>query len=114
MVRMGAVETPRSHCLFGSFGGAPTNADGDGPLGSIGGPGHESVMVPQTALGSTTYGIHLCVTDPAIPATIADVRPIVAVGTGFRTLGVGVREFLPSGSHAPIISVEGFPPPPTF
>jgi hypothetical protein len=94
--------------LTGSISG---HADGDGALGSIGRPGYESMTVPQAHAGSITYGIRLCAADVHVPATIESVGPATPVGSGFRTIGILAREFLPTETHTPIISVEGFPPP---
>jgi hypothetical protein len=100
--------------FIGSIGGPSTHRDGDGPLGSIGKPGYESLVVPQTVIGSTTYGIPLCVVDPEVPASITAVTPTVSIGSGYRTLGIAARSFEPTDSHTPIIGVEGFPPPASF
>jgi hypothetical protein len=87
------------------------HADGDGPLSSVGRPGYEALAVPQTGASSFSYGIPLCVADLDAPAWIVTVEPASSVGSGFRTLGTLVREFMPTDADTPIIGVERFPPP---
>jgi hypothetical protein len=89
------------------------HADGAGPLGSLGGPGHESMSVdPQAAeTRSWTYGLLLCIAQGDRPATLRRVAPLATLGSGFHELGVGLRTFTPTPDHEPIISVDGYPPP---
>jgi hypothetical protein len=88
-----------------------SHADGSGPLSSVGTPGYEALAVPKTGASSFSYGIPLCVADLDVPAAIVSVAPAASVGSGFRTLGTLVREFVPTDTDTPIIGVERFPPP---
>jgi hypothetical protein len=92
------------------------HADGAGPLGSLGGPGHESMSVdPQGAeTRSWTYGLRLCIAQGDRPAILRQVGLLTTLGTGFRFVGSGVRTFTPTPDHEPIIGVDGFPPPESF
>ena len=93
-------------------GGADVHQDGAGSLGSVGAPGYESLAVdPASGARSWTYGLRLCVMDPASPATIESVGPHASVGTGYSLLGVRIRSFGLTEDHPNIIGVEGYPPP---
>lgn len=96
--------------------GPSRHPDGAGELASLNGPGNETMAVnPNAGSGATswTYGLRLCLAKGDAPATIKAVTPTAAIGTGFRVLGILVREFTPSDRHTTIIGVEGFPPPRT-
>jgi hypothetical protein len=89
------------------------HSDGSGPLGSLGGPGHESMSVDPQGLRerSWTYGLRLCIAQGDDPATLQAVGPLTTLGSGFRFVGSGVRTFTPTSAHTPIISVDSYPPP---
>lgn len=89
------------------------HSDGSGPLGSLGGPGFESMSVdPQgERTRSWTYGLRLCIAQGDEPAVLRQVEPLSTLGTGFRFVGGGVRTFTPTPEHTPIISVDSYPPP---
>jgi hypothetical protein len=89
------------------------HSDGSGPLGSLGGPGHESMSVNPQGMRerSWTYGLRLCIAQGDDPAILRQVGPLATVGTGFRLVGTGVRTFTPTTDHEPIISVDAYPPP---
>jgi hypothetical protein len=91
------------------------HADGAGPLGSLGGPGHESMSVDPLGAEtrSWTYGLRLCIAQGDRPATLRRVAPLATLGSGFHEVGIGLRTFTPTPDHEPIISVDGYPPPPS-
>jgi hypothetical protein len=94
--------------------GPERHADGDGQLASNEG-GHEAMSVDRVpGVTSWTYGLRLCIGSGDAPAILESVSPGVAVGSGFRFLGAGVREWTPTSSHEAIISVAGWPPPASF
>jgi hypothetical protein len=95
------------------LGSTTRHGDGQGPLASLNESGSESMAVDPTRTGATswTYGIRLCVQSSDVPAVVEGVAPTATVGDGFRMVGLGLREFDPSADHAPIISVDGYPPP---
>lgn len=87
--------------------------DGAGPLASLNGPGHEMMAVDPMAAGhptSWTYGLRLCLASGTDPALIESVTPAVSVGTGYRFLGAGIRQFLLTQEHTNVISVSSWPP----
>ena len=88
------------------------HGDGDGPLGSYGRPGYEAMKVDSSSGVTTwTYGVRLCREPGTEPVVIESVAPTTSLGTGFRLLGLGVRQFLPTQAHESIISTDGWPPP---
>jgi hypothetical protein len=92
--------------------GSDRHADGMGPLASLLDPATHQAMKVDPSSGDTawTYGVPLCLFSGQTPAILESVTPTVTVGTGFRLLGIGVREFPASQTHTPIISVGGWPP----
>jgi len=92
--------------------GPERHADGAGPLASLNRPGSEAMKAqPTSGVTSWTYGLRLCLATGSAPAILESVSPTVSVGTGYRFLGAGVREWLPTQTHSPIISVSAWPPP---
>lgn len=92
--------------------GPDVHADGAGPLGSLGGPGSESMSVdPSSGSVSWTYGLRLCLAHGTATPILQTVAAKATLGTGFRTLGTKVRTFTPTRTVTPIISVDGYPPP---
>lgn len=91
------------------------HADGAGPLGSEGAPvGTGSKMDSRGGqYNEWTYGVRLCRMSDDAPPVLEDLSPTEVVGDGFRVVGASVREFAVDwSSHAPIITVTGYPPPP--
>ena len=92
--------------------GTGTHADGAGPLGSLGGPGSESMSVdPSSGATSWTYGLRLCIAQGTSAPVLTSVAAKATVGAGFRALGTKVRTFTPTSSMTPIMSTDGYPPP---
>jgi hypothetical protein len=92
--------------------GPERHADGAGPFASLNGPGSEAMKAqPISGVTSWTYGLRLCLAAGSAPAILESVSPTVSVGTGYRFLGAGVREWLPTQTHTPIIGVSAWPPP---
>ena len=93
--------------------GSERHADGEGQLASLLDPAAHQAMKTDPSSGDTswTYGGPLCLFSGQTPAILESVTPTATVGIGFQLLGIGVREFDPSQTHTPIISVGGWPPP---
>lgn len=94
--------------------GSSRHPDGSGPLASRDGPGSETMAVDPTPIAAWTFGLRLCVAETGASIVLRSVGPTTAVGSGFRFLGAGVREFQPTRDHTGIIAVDGYPPPSTF
>jgi hypothetical protein len=91
------------------------HADGEGPLGSLGVPGHDSMSVdPASGATTWTFGLRLCKVSGQTSPVLQSMSPIKEVGTGFRYLGSGVRLFRVSDDDSPLIGVDGWPPPKHF
>lgn len=97
-----------------AFSGSERHADGDGPLASLDQPGGSMMAVNPHVPGvvSWTFGVPLCLASGTSAPVIDSVGPTIAVGTGFQFLGASIRQFDPTASHTPIISTDGYPPPP--
>ncbi len=95
--------------------GTGRHLDGEGELASHNGPGYEGFAADQTkGVGSWTFGLRLCRASGDEPAVIDSVGPASTVGAGYRFMGALVRRFDLTASHEPIISVDGYPPPPSM
>lgn len=97
--------------------GTGRHSDGGGPLASLNGPGSETMAVDPNAADhptAWTYGLRLCAAEPGASIVLRSVAATSPVGSGFRFLGAGVREFLPGPDHTSIIGVDGYPPPSKF
>jgi hypothetical protein len=91
--------------------GEGRHEDGEGPLGSIGGPGYEALGVdPTTGATSWAFGVRLCVAVADSEVRLRSVVPTRTIGTGARDLGAFIRTFTLAGNHMSIVGVEGFPP----
>ena len=64
---------------------------------------------PRAWGGPWTFGLRLCLAHGTDAAVIESVSPTATVGSGFRLLGVFVRDWNPTSSDTPIISVDEFP-----
>jgi len=85
--------------------------DGQGPLASTGDPHHQEASAFDAVKGGPwTLGYQLCLFQGDQPAVIESVAPTKTVGDGFRFLGAQVRQFAPTRSHTPILSLDGYPP----
>jgi len=90
-----------------------THADGAGPLASyneLGASGSDAVNPVYTKAGAWTFGMRLCVAYGSDLPVVDSVSPAHTVGSGFRFLGASVREFDPTPTNSPIISVDYYPP----
>lgn len=90
------------------------HGDGQGPLASLDGPGSETMAVDPIASAnptSWTYGLRLCLASGSDPAVISSIAPTASVGSGYQFLGAGIRQFLPTSDHTPVISLSAWPPP---
>jgi hypothetical protein len=99
--------------VSGMAGGPERHAQGDGPLGSLGGVG--LAFDPDVGGPSWTVGIQLCLAQGNQPAVLdGSVGPTSIVGDNpppaVRFVGAYVREFTPSQVDTPIGSIGGFPP----
>jgi hypothetical protein len=65
---------------------------------------------PVSGDTSWTYGLELCLASGTTPAILESVSPTSTVGGGFRFLGEGLRTFVLTQTHRPIISVGSWPP----
>jgi hypothetical protein len=84
--------------------------DGSGPLGAIGEPSSQGDAVdPRSGATTWTFGVPLCVLDPAVPATLQSVKPTKSLGR-YRLLGIKVRTFALTATNTPIVAIEGYPP----
>jgi hypothetical protein len=87
------------------------HSDGQGPLASTGDPRHQETTAFDAVKGGPwTLGYQLCLHQGSDPAVIQSVGPVTTVGSGFRFLGASIRQFKPSPSHTPILSLSGYPP----
>jgi hypothetical protein len=85
--------------------------DGGGPLASAGDSHHqETTAFDPVKGGPWTLGFPLCLGQGSQPAVIDSVAPAATVGSGFRFLGAHIRQFTYTRDHAPIASVDGYPP----
>jgi hypothetical protein len=92
--------------------GPERHGDGEGPLGGYGSHVGEAFKAdPTSGATSWTYGVALCLVSADGAPTLESVRPTISVGSGYRFLGLGVREFTTSQIHTPIISTDQWPPP---
>jgi hypothetical protein len=90
--------------------------DGAGPLASLNGPGSEMMATDPSAAGhptSWTFGLRLCLASGTDPAVIESVAPTVSIGTGYRFLGAGIRQFQLTRDHTTVIGLSAWPPPRT-
>lgn len=93
-------------------GGGPEAArDGEGVLASANDPAaHEAMAVDPNAWGGPwTFGLRLCLARGSDAAMITSVSGATTVGSGFRVLGVQVRDWIPTSTDTPIISVDQYP-----
>jgi len=98
--------------LYQAFQQPEAHRDGQGPLGSTGDPHHsEATAFDPVKGGPWTLGYGLCLAEGTQPAVIDSVGPAATVGSGFRFLGAHIRQFSPTPSHTPILSLDGYPPP---
>ncbi len=108
VVGLGAVLIVGANAAFGSPG---AYRDGEGPLASADDPqAFQSMAVdPSRSGGPWTFGVRLCVKDSADPAVITSVGPESTIGAGFEVLGTQVRDWSPTQTDSPIISVDRWP-----
>jgi len=93
-----------------SFVAPGRHEDGSGPLGVLGAPLFDGAAVdPREGGGRWTFGVPLCVLDPAVSATLQSVEATQSVGS-YELLGIKVRTFIRFPDNTGIITVDGFPP----
>ncbi|MBA3687581.1 MAG: hypothetical protein H0W81_01895 [Chloroflexi bacterium] len=78
----------------------------------MGEPTRDSIRAdPASGAEAWTFGVPLCVTGSSL-AILKMLRPARTVGTGFKFVGSGVRQFVATREDIPILSADGWPPAP--
>jgi hypothetical protein len=80
---------------------------GQGPLTTVG-DSWSMGLDPQPG-GRWTLGIYLCASEPSATPVLDSVEPVRPIGS-FDFLGASLRQFAPTNSHPPILSLDGYPP----
>ena len=115
MLVLGAAIVALSLAAVALTAPSSRHLDGAGPLASHDGDGSEMMAVDPDAPGhptSWTYGLRLCLASGTEPAVIKSVGPAQSVGSGYRSLGAGIRRFTPTTDHTPVIGLPVWPPDP--